>query len=176
MLKTAALIVVIAIAGVLLYAAIQPDNFRIERTASIKAPPEKIYPHISELRTWNEWSPWEKKDPNMKRTFSGPASGKGAAYAWEGNKDVGEGRMEIAEATAPSNVKVDLHFLKPFEARNVANFTLRPQGDATTVTWSMEGKQPFLGKVMCLFLNMDDMIGKDFEAGLASLKAVAEKT
>jgi hypothetical protein len=174
MLKTAAFIVAIAIAGVLLYAAIQPDNFRIERSAAIKAPPEKIYPHISELRTWQQWSPYEKKDPNMKRTFSGPASGRGAAYAWEGNKEVGEGRMEVLEAT-PSNVRIDLQFLKPFEARNVANFSLRPKGDTTTVTWSMEGRQPFFAKVMCLFLNMDDMVGKDFAVGLANLKAVAEK-
>lgn len=168
-------IIVLAVAGILVYASMQPDDFRITRSATVRATAERVFPHIADLRAWGAWSPWEKKDPGMKRTFSGPASGVGAAYAWEGNKDVGSGRMEVTEAIASSKVVIRLEFLKPFAATHMAEFTLQPQGDSTTVDWAMYGKHPFLGKVMCLFMNMDKMVGKDFEAGLASLKDVTEK-
>lgn len=174
-LKAIALIAAVLIAGVLAYAATKPDTFRVQRSVTIQAPPEKIFPLINELPRWKEWSPYEKKDPAMKRTFSGPAGGKGATYAWEGNNEVGEGRMVIAEATPPSKVIFDLHFLKPFEGRNTAEFTLDRKGDATNVTWSMYGPAPYLTKLISTFCDMDAMIGNDFAAGLASLKALAEK-
>jgi hypothetical protein len=178
MLKTIGTIVVVVlvlIAGVLIFAAAQPDTFRVERTASIKAPPEKIFPLINDLQGWRTWSPYENKDPAMKRTLSGPTSGKGAAYAWSGDKNVGEGRMEITDVSAPSKVTMKLDFVKPFEAHNMVDFTLEPKGDATSVTWALHGPVPYISKVICLFVDMDSMVGKDFEAGLANLKTVAEK-
>jgi hypothetical protein len=174
-LKIAAGLVVLLIAAVLAFAATRPDSFNVRRAASIKASPEKIFPLINDFRSWGAWSPYEKKDPGMKRSFSGPAAGKGAVYAWEGNQDVGEGRMEIAEAAAPSRVTLKLDFIKPFEAHNTVDFTLEPRGDATDVTWAMQGPAPFVSKLIGLFIDMDAMIGRDFEAGLASLKAIAEK-
>jgi uncharacterized protein YndB with AHSA1/START domain len=167
--------VVVIVAAILLIAAMKPDTFRVERSATINAPPEKIFALLSDFHNWPGWSPWEKKDPAMKRTHSGAASGKGAAYAWEGNKDVGSGRMEIVESTPPSRLTIKLDFMKPFEAHNVVDFTLAPQGTATRVNWSMHGPAPFMSKVMQVFMSMDRMVGNDFEAGLANLKALAEK-
>jgi len=175
MFKTIALVVAAAIAVVLIYAATRPDTFRVERAIGIKAPPEKIFPLIADFHNWGEWSPWEKLDPAMKRTHSGAASGKGAAYAWDGNNDVGAGRMEVTAVTAPTQLAIHLDFARPFESHNVAEFTLQSQGDATNVNWAMRGPSPYLAKVMGLFCNMDKMIGKDFETGLANIKAVAEK-
>jgi len=182
MLKTFAYIaaaLVVVVAGILIYAATRPDTFRVQRSASIKAPPEKIFPLINDLRSWGAWSPYEKKDPAMKRTFSGPPSGKGAVYEWDGDKNVGKGRMEITEATPPNKVLIKLDFIKPFEGHNTAEFTMEPKGDNTVVTWAMYGPCPYMAKVMGvvmgLFMNMDDMIGNDFAAGLASLKAAVEK-
>ena len=175
MLKIGAAIVVVLIGAVLLFAATRPDSFRVMRTTSIKAPPERIFPLINEFNRWSAWSPYEKKDPAMKRTFSGPAAGKGAVYAWEGNKDVGKGRMEIADASVPSRVVLNLDFSEPFEAHNVVDFTLEPKGDTTQVTWAMRGPMPFLSKVITLFVDMDRMVGGDFETGLANLKAIAEQ-
>lgn len=175
MIKTVAIAVVFLVGAVLVFAATRPDVFRVQRAASIKAPPEKIFPLINDFSRWGAWSPYEKKDPAMKRSMSGPAAGKGAVYAWEGNGEVGQGRMEIADAAAPSRVTLKLDFVKPFEAHNVVDFTLEPQGDATNVTWAMHGPMPYISKVITLFVDMDRMVGKDFEAGLANLKAVAEK-
>ncbi len=174
MLKIIGIVLVLAVAGILIYAAMQPEDFRIQRSTTVKAPPERIYPLIADFRAWAPWSPWEKKDPAMKRTFSGPGSGVGAAYAWEGDKNVGTGKMTIMEAAAPGKVVIKLEFLKPFEVTNTAEFTLQPQAGATTITWAMTGKNNFLSKVMCVFMSMDKMVGPDFEAGLASLKAVTE--
>src|SRR5512134_556486 len=126
MIKTVAIAVVFLVGAVLVFAATRPDVFRVQRAASIKAPPEKIFPLINDFSRWGAWSPYEKKDPAMKRSFSGPAAGKGAVYAWEGNQDVGQGRMEIADAAAPSRVSLKLDFVKPFEAHNRVNFTLDP--------------------------------------------------
>lgn len=165
----------VIVAGVLVLAATRPDSLRVQRTATIAAPPEKIFPHIDDLHAWGAWSPWEKKDPGMQRTYSGAASGKGAVYAWNGNGEVGKGRMEIVEAVPPSRVTIQLDFESPFEGHNVARFLLEPSGTATKVTWTMEGPTRFIGKLVGLFLNMDRMIGDDFESGLASLKALAEK-
>ena len=176
MFKKIAIAIVVLIAALLAYAATRPDTFRVERGATIKAPPEKIFALINDLRRWDSWSPWEKKDPAMKRTFGGDVtSGKGAAYAWEGNSDVGQGRMEIAESVPPSRIRIKLDFVKPFEAHNLVDFTLEPKGDATSVTWAIHGPSPYISKLVGVFCNMDSMIGKDFEAGLAGLKAIAEK-
>jgi polyketide cyclase/dehydrase/lipid transport protein len=175
MLKKIAIAIVCVVAAVLAFAATRPDTFSVQRTASIKTAPDKIYPHINDLHSWGAWSPYEKLDPAMKRTYSGAASGKGAVYAWEGNGNVGKGRMEITEATAPGKVALNLDFEKPFEAHNIAEFTMVPKGDATEVTWAMHGPSPYMMKVMHLFFDMDKMVGTDFEAGLASLKAIAEK-
>jgi len=178
MLKIIAIVIVVIavlIAGVLIFAATKPDTFRIRRAASIKAPPEKVFPLINDFRNWGAWSPWEKKDPAMKRHLGSTASGKGAVYAWEGTKDVGQGRMEIAESVPPSRVAITLDFVKPFQAHNMVEFTLEPTGDATNVTWAMQGHTPYVAKIIHLFLDMDGMVGKDFETGLANLKAAAEK-
>ena len=175
MLKIIAIVIVVLIAGVLIFAATKPDTFRIQRAASIKAPPDKLFRLINDFRNWAVWSPWEKKDPALKRNLGATASGKGAVYEWEGNKDVGQGRMEIAESVPPSKLTIKLDFVKPFEAHNIVEFTLEPNRDATNVTWAMQGHTPYFAKIIHVFINMDSMVGKDFEAGLASLKAVAEK-
>ena len=175
MLKKIALVLVVLIAAVLIFAATKPDIFRVQRAAAIKAPPDKIFPLINDFRQWGAWSPWEKKDPAMKRTFGAVTSGKGATYAWEGNKDVGSGSMEITESVAPSKVGLKLDFLKPFEAHNTVELTLAPAGDVTNVTWAMQGPTPYFAKIIHVFMDMDSMVGKDFEAGLANLKAAAEK-
>ncbi len=169
-----AVLLVVVVAGLLIYAATKPDAFRVERSIAIKAPPEKILAQVGDLRGWAAWSPYERKDPAMKRTFSGAPAGKGAVYEWDGNKNVGQGRMEILDAT-PSKVTLKLDFLKPFEAHNTAEFTAVPGRDTTTVTWAMYGPSPYFAKVMQTVVSMDSMVGKDFEAGLQSLKTVAEK-
>jgi hypothetical protein len=174
MLKIIAIAIVCVVVAVLAYAATRPDTFRVERTASVKAAPDKIYPHISNFHSWGAWSPYEKLDPAMKRTYSGAASGKGAVYAWEGNSKAGKGRMEITES-APGKVAMNLDFETPFEAHNFAEFTMVPKGDTTEVTWAMHGPSPYLVKVIHLFFNMDKMVGPVFETGLANLKAIAEK-
>ena len=174
MFKIIAITVVALISAVLIFAATRPDTFRVQRAASIKAPPEKISAALADLRGWQAWSPWEKMDPALKRSYSGAEKGKGAVYAWVGNKDVGEGRMEITEV-APSRVAIDLDFVKPFEAHNKVVFALVPKGDATEVTWTMQGPLPYVAKVVHLFFDMDGMVGKQFETGLANLKTLAEK-
>lgn len=178
MLKTIAVAVVVlllAAGAVLAYAATKPDTFRVQRTTSIQAPPDEIFPLIADLRGWTAWSPYETKDPEMKRAYSGAASGRGAVYAWDGDRNVGKGRMEIVEASSPSKIVVKLDFLSPFEAHNTAEFTLVPEAGGTTVTWAMYGPALYVGKVMGLFFDMDKMVGDDFAAGLTKLKAVAEK-
>ncbi|MEQ1686097.1 MAG: SRPBCC family protein [Burkholderiaceae bacterium] len=175
MFKTIAIVVVVLIAGVLVFATTRPDSFRVERSVTIKAPPEKIYPYFDDFNRWAVWSPWEKLDPAMKRTFSGAPTGKGSVYAWQGNSKVGEGRMEILESSPSSKLLIKLDFIKPFEGHNTAEYTLTSSGDSTRVTWSMYGPSTFVTKLMGVFVSMDSMIGKDFEAGLANLKAAAEK-
>lgn len=168
-------VVVVLVAGVLVYATTRPDAFRVERTAEIKAPPDRIYALIDDFHSWPSWSPYEKLDPEMKRSLSGAPRGKGAVYAWDGNGKAGAGRMEITEATPPTRVAIQLDFIRPFETRNTAEFTLAPKGETTAVTWAMFGPSPYVAKVLGIFVDMDSMIGKDFEAGLASLKRAAEK-
>jgi uncharacterized protein YndB with AHSA1/START domain len=175
MFEIIAVIVALAIAVVLILASRKPDTFRVQRATSIKAAPENIFPLIEDFHQWQSWSPYENRDLAMQRTFSGAERGKGAVYAWNGNKNVGSGRMEILDAPPPGKVVIKLDFLKPFEAHNTAEFTLLPQGDTTTVTWLMHGPASFMVKVMHLFINMDNMVGKDFAVGLANLKRITEK-
>ena len=175
MLKTIGIIVIVLVIGVLVYATTLPDTFRVEREADIQASPEKVFALINDFHAWDAWSPWEKKDPQMKRVYSTETSGKGATYAWEGNKNVGQGRMEITESTPPSRIAISLDFIQPFKAHNSVDFTLSPQGQGTHVTWGMQGHTPYLAKIIHVFCNVDRMVGKDFEAGLAALKTAAEK-
>jgi uncharacterized protein YndB with AHSA1/START domain len=176
MIKTVAIVIAVLIAGVLVFAATKPDTFKVQRAASIDAPPERIFAALNDFHRWDAWSPWEKKDPAMKRSFSGAPSGVGARYGWEGDKNVGQGSMEIAESVPPSRLAIKLAFIKPFEAHNMVEFALEPRGSGTHVVWSMRGGMPYLSKLMSVFFDMDKMIGQDFEAGLANLKAVAEKS
>ena len=168
------IILALAIAVVLMLALRKPDTFRVQRAATIDAPPERIFPLISDFRQWTAWSPWEDWDPDLQRNYSGAASGQGAVYQWKGNRNVGSGRMEILDAPPPERIVIKLDFISPFEAHNTAEFTLLPQGGSTNVTWLMHGPAPLMSKVMQVFMNMDNMIGKDFAAGLARLKRVAE--
>ncbi|AMP16271.1 SRPBCC family protein [Collimonas pratensis] len=175
MLKTIAIVIVVAIAAILGYATLQPDDFRVQRSVTIKAPPEKIFALIDDFHAWGSWSPFEQLDPGMKRSFSGAASGKGAAYAWDSTGKAGAGSMEIKESTPPSKILIKLDFTKPLEGHNTAEFSIDTQGDSSKVTWAMYGPSPYVAKVMGIFFSMDNMIGKDFETGLATLKSVAEK-
>jgi uncharacterized protein YndB with AHSA1/START domain len=167
-------VLVLIVAGILIYAATRPDTLVVQRSATIKASPEKIFALINDFDQWSAWSPYEKKDPAMKRTRSGAPKGKGAVYTWDGNKDVGKGRMEIADAQ-PQKITIKLNFEKPFEGHNIVTFALEPKGDSTNVTWRMEGRCNFIAKVIGVFLDMDEMVGKDFAAGLVAMKATAEK-
>ncbi len=168
------LVSAVLVGTVLVYATTRPDSLRVQRVAIINAPPEKIVPLINDFHRWSAWSPYEKVDPALKRNYSGAADGKGAVYEWQGNLQVGQGRMEIIE-TSPSRIAIKLDFIKPLEGHDIATFTLTPEGGATKVAWTMEGPSPYIGKVIGVFVNMDTMIGSDFEAGLANLKAIAER-
>ena len=173
MLKKIARALVVALAALLLLATTRPASFRVERRIVVQAPAEKIQPLIADFHRWPEWSPWEKLDPAMARTFGGAASGAGSTYAWKGNKDVGSGRMEIKDAQ-PAKVSIQLDFMEPFEGHNLTEFGLAPQGGGTEVTWAMSGPMPFVSKLMSIFVSMDSLVGKDFEKGLAQMKAAAE--
>ena len=174
MIKKIALLIVAVIVGILVVAATKPDDFRVQRTTTINAPAEKIAPLINDFHAWSSWSPFERLDPEMKRTYSGADRGKGAVYQWDGNSQAGAGRMEIIDSS-PSKVGIQLDFNRPFESHNVAEFTLEPRGTSTDVTWAMHGPNLFIGKVMSVFMSMDRMVGSDFETGLRNLKALAEK-
>lgn len=178
MLEIIAVIAVVlglAIAIVLILAATKPNTFSVQRATLVKAPAEKIFPLINDFHQWGSWSPYEHKDPAMMRTYNGAASGKGAVYAWDGDRNVGSGRMEILDTSAPAKIVIKLDFFTPFEGHNTAEFTMLPQGDATNLTWLMHGPAPFMAKIMHVFMNIDRMVGKDFEIGLANLKRLTEK-
>lgn len=164
----------VLIAGFLAVVALQPSEFLVTRSAVIAAPAAAVFGHVNELRRWKDWSPWAKKDPAAKETFEGPAAGSGAVFRWAGNSEVGEGSMTIVESRAAELIRIRLDFLKPFENSADVAFGFKPEGKGTHVTWTMSGRSDFLGKAVCLFMNMDKMVGGDFEKGLASLKAVAE--
>lgn len=174
MFKIIGITVIVLIVGVLIVAAMQPNTFRVQRSVSIKAAPERIFPFLNDFEKAMAWSPYEQKDPAMKRRFDGATGGKGAVYEFEGNKDVGAGRIEITESVPYEKVTLRLDMLKPLKASNTVEYRLEPKGDDTEVTWAMHGEAPLISRVVCLFLNMDNMIGGDFEKGLASLKSLVE--
>lgn len=150
------------------------NTYTVQRSVTVNAPPGRVYPHIIDFHQWANWSPWDEMDPNMDKTFSGPDAGKGARYAWSGNRKVGKGNMEITDAAEASSVQIALEFLKPFKASNTTVFSLEPADDGTNVTWAMTGQKTFMTRVMGIFRSMDSMVGPDFEKGLIRLKAVAE--
>ena len=168
-----AVLVLVLVAGLLLYAASRPAAFRIERSTTIAAPPERIVPLVDDFHRWPAWSPYEKVDPQMSRSYGGPPRGPGATYEWAGNSKAGVGRMEVL-GSEPSQVTIKLDFTKPFVAHNIAEFLLVPGRDGTRVTWAMRGTNGFMAKLFGVVVNMDRLVGRDFETGLASLKAVAE--
>lgn len=165
----AALLVVLGIV-----VAVQPSTYRVERKITINAGPEAVFAHLEDMKAWAAWSPWDKLDPNMQKTFEGPTKGVGASYTWSGNDDVGKGRMTITAATAPTSVTYKLEFIEPFASVAETGFTLSVSGSQTTVTWAMSGSNDFMGKAFGLVMNMDAMIGADFERGLGTLKGVVE--
>ena len=174
-LAAVALLITLGVAAVLFLASRKPKVFRVKRTTIIQAPPDKIYPLLNDFHKWAEWSPYDKLDPAMKKSYSGTTEGKGAVYEWDGNGKAGKGRMEITESHRPKEVTIKLDFEKPFKNNCIVEFKLGSQGSKTEVTWDMHGPNKFIGKVMSLLINMDKMVGKDFETGLANLKAIAEK-
>jgi len=176
MIRAIVPLAVLAVAAVLLYAASRPDSFRVERAASIRAPAAKVHALIADLHEFNTWNPYVRKDPNLKGRYRGAAAGPGSAYDFEGNHDVGRGSLEIVESTPPTRVAMKIDMVAPFEAHNRVEFTVGPRGEATDGTWAMRGPSPFVARLLGVFMNMDAMIGRDFEAGLANLKAVAERS
>jgi len=175
MIKTILIVIVVLVAGVLIFASTRPDTFSVQRSTTIKAAPEKVFAVVNDFHRWTDWSPWEKLDPAMQRTLGGSPAGKGATYAWEGNRKAGQGRMEIIESVPSNKVGIQLDFIKPFEGHNIAEFTLTPQAGGTRVDWVMRGPTPFVSKLMQVFVSLDTMIGKDFEEGLSNLKALSEQ-
>jgi len=162
------------IALLVIVVALQPTKFRIARTLKIPAPASAIFPHVNDMRKWLAWSPWERVDPTMKRTYEGSATGVGSIYSWAGNKNIGEGRCTIVESRPNELVKMMLEFFKPFVATNDAEFIFKPEGNQTSVTWAMSGERNFMFKAMGLVMSMDKMCGSQFEKGLMDLKAVVE--
>ncbi|MEP6787817.1 MAG: SRPBCC family protein [Acidobacteriota bacterium] len=166
------IIVVIFCAAV----SMQPEDFKITRSATMNASPDKVFEQVNDFHKWDAWSPWARLDPTMKTTYSGPVSGTGSSYSWVGNNEVGEGKMAITASHPSEHVAIDLEFIKPFAAKNVTEFMFKPDGDKTTVTWTMAGKNNFVAKGFNMVMNMDKIVGSDFEKGLAQLKTVVEKT
>ena len=167
--------VVIVVLGLAAFIATRPGEFEVSRSATFAAPAGAVFAQVNELRKWQAWSPWAKKDPQMKQTYEGPSAGTGAVISWMGNEDVGEGRMSIVESRPAELIRFKLEFFKPFAATNSAEFSFKEEGGRTAVTWSMRGQNNFVGKAMSVVFDFDQMIGADFEAGLASLKAIAER-
>jgi uncharacterized protein YndB with AHSA1/START domain len=174
MLKIILISLGVIVVAFLVIAAFQPADFRVMRQATVAAPVSRVFEQVNDLHKWNAWSPWVKMDPNMKQTFSGPVAGEGAVQAWEGNSQVGSGKMTITESRPNQFIRFKLEFLKPFAATNTAEFTFEPVGNETIVRWSMEGERNYVCKAMGLLMNMDKMIGGSFEQGLASMKQIVE--
>lgn len=169
------LLALVALIGILVAViATRPDDFRVTRSATFNAPPAAVFEQVNDFQKWEAWSPWAKLDPNVKNTFEGPAAGKGAVFRWAGNLEVGEGEMTIAESRPPELILLDLHFIKPFEGTSTTEFTFKPSGDQTAVTWTMFGKNNFVGKAMSLVMDCDKMMGPQFEKGLENMRAVVE--
>ncbi len=167
-------LIVVLIAVFLVMVMLQPSHYQVERSATINAPAPVVFAQINDFHKWDAWSPWAHLDPNMKTTFAGPSSGTGAVYSWVGNSDVGEGKMTITESRPGELVKINLEFIKPFAASSTTDFVFTPQGNQTNVKWTMTGNNNFLAKAFSVFMNMDKMVGGDFEKGLAKLKTVSE--
>lgn len=163
--------VVLLFAG---YVALQPSTFRIERSTIVVAPPAAVFSEVNDFRQWEAWSPWAKLDPNAKATFEGPASGEGAVFHWAGNAEVGEGSMTLVESRPDERIRIRVDFVKPWSGTNTSEFTFKPDGARTIVTWAMTGEQGFFEKAICVFMNADKMVGGQFEKGLASLKTLTE--
>ena len=174
-MMTLIIIVLAVLIGFYLYAKDRPDTFRLERSIVVGASPEKVFSLVNDFHSWAGWSPWEKLDPNMKRSYTGTPSGLGTKYAWEGKGQAGSGSMEITASVPSSSIAIDLNFLKPFKARNLTEFIFTPKDGGTEVLWAMSGSLNFMMKVMHIFMNMDKVVGKDFEQGLANLKQLAEQ-
>lgn len=174
MLKKILITIVLLIVVFVIVVATRPADFRIVRSTTIAAPASVVFPHVNDLHKWDAWSPWAKKDPAMKQTHEGSPGGVSAIYSWAGNSEVGEGRMTITESRADELIRIKLEFIKPFAAVNTTEFTFKSAADQTTVTWEMTGRNNFMSKAFCLFMDMDKMVGGDFEKGLAGLKSVAE--
>lgn len=174
MLKKILIALVVVVVAVLGLALTRPDHFTVARSATIAAPPDRVFERINRLQSFNRWSPWVRMEPSVKLSYSGPEAGVGAGYTWRGDK-TGEGGMTIIESTAPTKVAMKLNFVKPFESENRVDFSIVPADGGSRVTWTMSGPMPFLSKLMTLFADMDKMVGPDFEQGLANLKADAEK-
>jgi uncharacterized protein YndB with AHSA1/START domain len=168
-------IVVVLVGGLAAVAATKPNQMEITRSTQVNAAPEKVFPLINDFRNWTQWSPWDKRDPNLERTYSGPESGVGTKYAWKGNDEVGQGEMTITESVPSKRVLLDLHFITPWEGTNVTEFTLNPTGNQTEVVWTMRGPSPFIMKMMSVVFDFNSVLGKDFETGLAAMKAAAER-
>ncbi len=168
------LLLVVGVGGLAVVVAMQPPDFRVERTATVNAAPADVFAQVNDFHKWQAWSPWAKLDPDCKYAYEGPAAGTGAVFTWSGNKEVGEGRMTILDSRPGEMVRIKLDFLRPFESTCTAEFHFRGEGSQTAVTWSMFGKNDFVGKAFHLFMDIDQMVGGDFERGLAQLKAVAE--
>jgi len=175
MLKKVLIGVAIVVVVFIIVVALQPSEFRIVRSATISAPASVIFARVNDFHNWEEWSPWAKLDPAMKTTFEGASSGVGAVYTWAGNDEVGEGRMTLTENRPDEFIRIKLEFLAPFAATNTTEFTFTPDGDRTAVSWSMYGENNFMAKAFSLFMDMDKLIGADFEKGLTQMKAVAER-
>ena len=174
MLKWILIGVAAVVAVFAIVVALQPSDFRIERSATVRAPAAAAFAQVNDFHNWRAWSPWEKIDPALRRSYEGPQAGAGATYAWQGNKDVGEGRMTILESRPGELVRIKLEFFKPIAATNTAEFSFRSVGDGTAVTWTMTGQNNFLARAICVFVNMDRMVGGMFEQGLAQMKTVVE--
>jgi len=174
MLKKILIAIAVIIIVFLIVVALQPAEFRVTRSANVAAPQAAVFDQVNDLHKFEKWNPWGKIDPAMKQSYEGPPAGTGAVYKWAGNNEVGEGRMTIAESRPSDLVRIKLEFLKPFASVADTEFTFKPEGDQTAVTWSMSGKNNFMAKAMCLFMSMDKMIGSQFEKGLADMKAIVE--
>ena len=166
-------LLVVPLAAILVFAATKPDTFRVQRMTSIQAPPERIFPLINDFHRWTHWSPWEKLDPNLKRTYSGAEQGVGASYEWSGNAKAGAGKMTIKESTPNQHIVIELLFTKPFAANNKGEFTLSPKDGGTEVVWTMSGQSNFVAKLFSVFMDMDKVVGAQFDEGLANLGRVA---
>jgi len=174
MFKKVLIVLVVIIAALAVIIAMQPADFRVSRSMTIAAPAATVFEQVNDFHKWDGWSPWAKLDPNMKQSHDGAPAVVGASYSWSGNDQVGEGRMTLTESRPSEMIRIKLEFLKPFTATNTAEFSFKPDGNQTTVTWSMFGTNNFMAKAFGLFMNMDKLVGSDFEKGLAQLKAVAE--